>query len=308
MNTNGASNFVDKVDFSFYFIIGISVILLIAVTVVMIMFAIKYSRKRNPKATQIEGDTRLEILWTVIPTILVLAMFYFGWTGYVPLRNVPDDAMKVDVTGRMWSWTFEYENGKKNDRLVVPLGQAVVLNMTSLDVVHSFYVPAFRVKEDVNPGGESYLWFEAQELGSYDIYCAEYCGLRHSYMITKLDVVPQEEFDAWVVEGFDPNKEKDPIQEGYEITRSNGCIGCHSTDGSVIVSSSFKGLYGSTRTVVTDGEERQITIDDAYIKKSILDPGADLVKGIQPVMPPYAGTISNEDIDKILMYIKSLNE
>ncbi len=305
---NNASNFVEKVDFSFYFIIGISTVLLIGITVVMIMFAIKYSRKKNPVATQIEGDTRLEILWTVIPTILVLLMFYFGWTGYTPMRNVPDDAMVVEVTGRMWSWTFEYDNGKKSDRLIVPLNKPVKLNMTSVDVVHSFYVPAFRIKEDVNPGGSSYLWFEAQQLGSYDIYCAEYCGLRHSYMITKLDVKPQEEFDAWLVEGFDPNKEVDPIEEGYEITRANGCIGCHSTDGTPLVGSTFKGLYGATKTVVTDGKDREIVVDAAYIKKSMTDPGVDLVKGLQPVMPPYGGSITDEDMDKIVLYIESLKE
>ncbi len=305
---NNASNFVEKVDFSFYFIIGISTVLLIGITVVMIMFAIKYSRKKNPVATQIEGDTRLEILWTVIPTILVLLMFYFGWTGYTPMRNVPDDAMVVEVTGRMWSWTFEYDNGKKSDRLIVPLNKPVKLNMTSVDVVHSFYVPAFRIKEDVNPGGSSYLWFEAQQLGSYDIYCAEYCGLRHSYMITKLDVKPREEFDAWLVEGFDPNKEVDPIEEGYEITRANGCIGCHSTDGTPLVGSTFKGLYGATKTVVTDGKDREIVVDAAYIKKSMTDPGVDLVKGLQPVMPPYGGSITDEDMDKIVLYIESLKE
>ena len=182
---SGASNFVEQVDLAFYIIIGISLILLIGITAVMIYFVIRYSKKRNPVATQIEGNNKLELIWTVIPTILVLLMFYYGWVGYQPMRDVPDDAMEVKAIGRMWSWTFEYDNGIKSDKLIVPHNKPVKLNLVSTDVVHSLYIPAFRIKEDVTPGINNYMWFKAQELGSYDVFCAQYCGTRHAYMITK---------------------------------------------------------------------------------------------------------------------------
>jgi len=207
MNT-GASNFNELVDLGFYIIIGISLILFIAITVVMIYFVIRYNRKRNPKATNIEGNNKLELIWTVIPTILVLVMFYYGWVGYKPMREVPKGAIEIDAIGRMWSWTFEYDNGIKSDKLIVPKNKPVKLNLISVDVNHALYIPAFRIKEDVTPGIDNYMWFEANELGSYDILCAEYCGLRHSYMITKLDVLPQEDYSKWLSEGASADTEK----------------------------------------------------------------------------------------------------
>ncbi len=143
----------------------------------MIYFIIRFNKKRHPKAVDIHGNNWLELIWTVIPTILVLLMFWYGYIGYVPMKQVPDDAIEITVTGRMWSWTFEYDNGRKSDKLVVPHNKPVKLDLISRDVLHNLYIPAFRIKEDVVPGGDNFMWFIGQKKGSYDILCAEYCGL-----------------------------------------------------------------------------------------------------------------------------------
>ncbi len=194
---NSATKYVTSVDNTFIFIVGVSVFFLLLITFLMIYFVFKYNRKRNPKAKNIHGNFTLEILWTVIPVIIVLFMFYYGWLGYVDLSNPPQNAMVVQVTGQMWKWNFEYDNGLKSDTLYVPLGRAVRLNMTSMDVNHSFYVPAFRFKKDVMPNRKTMVWFRPERLGSYDIACAEYCGLDHSKMYTKVIVLSPDDYTNW---------------------------------------------------------------------------------------------------------------
>ena len=194
---NGASSFIDSVDGVFLFTIIVSVFFLVLITALMIGFVIKYNRKKNPKAVNIKGNTKLEILWTAIPTVLVLIMFWYGWIGYLDMTNIPEDAMPVDVTAQMWSWKFKYSNGMETDSLYVPVNQPVKLNLISYDVNHSFFIPAFRIKKDVFPGTEREVWFEATEIGEYNIACAEYCGLNHSYMSAIILVMSQEDFDNW---------------------------------------------------------------------------------------------------------------
>lgn len=194
---SGTSNFVKEVDGVFLFILGISVALLILITVLMITFVIKYNRKKNPKPKNIKGNTLLEIIWTVIPTILVVGMFYYGWYGYKKMTAAPKDSFTIDVTGRMWKWEFNYPNGLKTDTLVVPLNKPIKLNLNSLDVNHSFFIPAFRIKKDVIPNKNNSIWFIGQEKGIYDIACAEYCGLQHSYMYSKIYIVDSLEFENW---------------------------------------------------------------------------------------------------------------
>jgi cytochrome c oxidase subunit 2 len=191
---------VELVDDSFIFIIAISVILLVGITAAMIYFVFRYSEKNNPKPDQsITGSTTLEILWTVIPLFLVLAMFFYGYAGFKDMRNVPPNAMVVKVTGKMWFWHFEYDNKKTSDTLLyLPVGKDVKFELESVDVNHSFYVPAFRVKEDCIPGRTNYMWFHTSQVGTYDIECAEYCGLNHSYMLGKVIVLPENEYLAWV--------------------------------------------------------------------------------------------------------------
>ena len=192
---NPVAHEVDKI---FIFIVSISVFLLVGVTAVMIYFVIRYRSKKHPKPENITGNTTLEIVWTVIPLILVLAMFYYGWQGFKLMRNVPSDALTVKVTGRMWKWSFEYENKKTSDSLYVPLGKPIKMEIQSADVNHSFYIPSFRIKEDAVPGRTNYLWFLPNEKGRYDIMCAEYCGMSHAYMLNKVIVLPVEEFNKWL--------------------------------------------------------------------------------------------------------------
>lgn len=195
---NGASNFSQGVDSTFLFTLIVSIFFLMLITGLMIYFVIKYNRKRNPKATNVHGNVGLEIVWTVIPTILVLIMFWFGWVGYSDMANAPENSLQIDVTAQMWKWSFKYANGKTADSLYVPVNQPVKLNLHSLDVNHAFYVPKFRIKKDVYPNQQRSVWFNAKEVGEYDIACAEYCGLNHSYMYNKVKVLPQKDFYAWL--------------------------------------------------------------------------------------------------------------
>ena len=300
---SGASNFVQGVDLTFIIILGVSVFFLVSITAVMIYFVIRYSRKRNPKATNIEGNNTLEIVWTVIPLILVLIMFYFGWLGFRPMRNVPEGAIPVKAIGQMWSWMFEYENGKNSAELVVPLNKPVKLNLSSRDVIHSLYIPAFRIKEDVVPGKNNYLWFTAQEEGEYDIFCAEFCGDRHSYMLSKVRVLPEAEYNSWLASSDIPAGE----HPGLTLMKQNACVTCHSQDGSKIIGPSFKGLFGRKEIIIADGIEKEITVDEAYIKRSIYEPNAQVVKGFNPgLMISYQQQLSEDDIQKIIDYMKGL--
>ncbi len=188
----------NQVDSLFIFIVAISVFFLLLVTGFMIYFVIRYSKKRNPVSSNITGNTTLEVLWTVIPTILVLAIFWYGLIGFNTMRNPPPDSMVIQVTARMWQWSFEYPNKKKTDTLLyVPLGKPIKCEIHSVDVNHSFYIPAYRVKEDAIPGRTNYMWFLPNEVGEYWIECAEYCGLNHSYMRGKVIVMPVDEFTKW---------------------------------------------------------------------------------------------------------------
>lgn len=204
-----ASNMVTTVDNVFIYIVIISTILLLGVTSAMIYFVIRYNRKRNPKAENIHGNFWLEAVWIFIPTVLALSMFYFGFTGFEILRKVPKDAMVVKVTGQMWKWSFEYPNGKKYDTLYVPVQKSVKLELHSVDVNHAFYIPAFRIKEDVTPGLRNYLVFRAESRGSYDVECAEYCGMKHSYMLNKVVVLSQDEFQSWLNKGISASAKAD---------------------------------------------------------------------------------------------------
>ncbi len=187
----------EQVDATFMLIVGISALLLLIITFLMVYFVIRYNRKRNAKASNITGNTTLEVIWTIVPTVIVVVMFFSGYSGFKNMRDVPEDAMVIKVTGRMWAWSYDYANGLKSDTLYVPLGKPIKMEIYSLDVNHSFYIPAFRVKEDAIPGRKNYLWFQPTEPGTYEVLCAEYCGLRHSYMYSKLVVMPENEFYEW---------------------------------------------------------------------------------------------------------------
>jgi cytochrome c oxidase subunit II len=193
----GSSPFADYVDATFLFVVGLSLLVLLGLLIAMVYFVVRYSRKRNPNPTNIEGNVPLEIAWTVIPLGLFMVMFYLGWQGYLKISTIPEEAVPVRVTARMWSWTFAYPNGVTTDTLRVPVNVPVKLLLNSADVNHSFYIPAFRVKKDVIPNRENTLWFQTNAVASYDVACAEYCGLRHSYMYTKVVSMDTAAFRAW---------------------------------------------------------------------------------------------------------------
>jgi cytochrome c oxidase subunit II len=309
---SGASTFVSDVDTVFVLIIGISLFFLIGITATIIVFLVRYNKKRNPVATDIEGSTRLEIIWTVIPTILVLIMFFYGWYGYTPLSRMPKDALKIKVVSRMWMWRFEYPNGLVTDTLYVPASKAISLDMVSMDVIHSLYIPAFRIKQDVIPGKQNRMWFISNKPGVYDLFCAEYCGLRHSYMITGVKVMPDALFRTWYDNApakIELTANAVPGAVGKNIMQVKGCVICHSTNGTVVVGPSFKGIYGTKITVITAGKEHEITVDDGYIARSINDPAADVVKGFKEgQMVSYKGQFTDEDIKNIIEYIKTLSD
>lgn len=188
---------VTQVDDTFIFICAISVVLLLIITGAMLYFVYKYNSKKHPVAETIEGNTTLEVVWTVIPIILVLAMFFVSWSGFKNMRDVPEDSMIVTVTGQMWKWSFEYDNKKKSDTLFLPVNRNIKFEIKSQDVNHSFFLPAFRVKEDAIPGRTNYYWIRTTETGNYYATCAEYCGLNHSYMYAAIVVMPEENFLVW---------------------------------------------------------------------------------------------------------------
>jgi cytochrome c oxidase subunit 2 len=304
-----ASNFVSDVDGTFLFILSVCFFFLIGLTIMMIWFIYRYNKKRNPQATQIKGSNTLEIVWTVIPTILVLIMFYYGWVGWKPMKEPPKDSFPIQVTARMWNFMFSYENGKKTDTLFVPMDRPVKLNLEALDVIHSLYIPAFRIKQDIVPGKDQFAWFIAQREGTYELFCAEYCGLQHSYMYNWVKVLPEEDFNKWYADTTAQTAAAtdSPTATGKRIMTNIGCFACHTVDGSKLVGPSFKGLYGMTRTVNTGGQNRQVVADDAYIRHSIYDPGADIVEGFNKgLMQSYQGQLSDEDIAAITEYLKTL--
>jgi len=305
-----ASNFVHGVDKAFLVVLSISFFFLIGLTVVMIYFMYRYNNKRNPVATQIHGSTTLEIVWTVIPFLLTMVMFYYGWAGWKPMQKAPKDAMKVTVYARMWNFSYEYENGKRTDTLYLPKDKPVKLNLKAMDVLHSLYIPAFRVKQDMVPNKENnFMWFEPQRVGMYEIYCAEYCGLQHSYMYSYVKVMEDSAFQSFIADTAKvASAEIDsPTATGKRIMQNIGCFACHSLDGSKLVGPSFKGIWGAEHTVVTGKETRKVTVDEEYIKRSIYDPNADVVEGfMKGLMITYQGQLSEDDIKSITEYLKTV--
>ncbi len=308
---SGASNLVTTTDNVFFLIIGISVFFLIGISATIIWFIIRYNNKKHPVAEQIHGSLTLEIVWTVIPLILVLIMFFYGWAGYSPVRDAPKDALNIEATARMWSWSFKYPNGVQTDTLIIPLNKAVVLDLISIDVVHSLYIPAFRIKEDMVPGRTNKMWFIGQKTGTYELFCAEYCGLSHSYMFTEVKVLEQQEYDNWMAQRSDTAAQAVamavPGAAGRRLIEVNGCLACHSTDGSKLIGPTFKGVYGQTITISTDGQTRQITVDDAYITKSIYEPDVDIVEGYRKgQMQSYKNQLNDQQVQQIIEYLSTL--
>ncbi|WP_051258171.1 cytochrome c oxidase subunit II [Desulfovibrio cuneatus] len=289
---------VQQVDFAFYLLFGFSFFVLLFLTLCTLWFIWRYHYTRNPKAADIRGNIKAEVLWTLVPSILVMGLFYYGWVGFRALRTVPENAMEVQVTARMWSWMFTYPNNKHSNVLVVPVNEPVKLRMTTKDVIHSFFAPAFRIKMDTVPGMETYAWFKAQRTGEYDIFCAEYCGTNHATMVSTIRAVTREEYDAWLAQG-------ETGAGAQQLLEAQGCISCHSLDGTAGVGPSFMALWGSKRTVVSNGKKSEIMVDAAYVREAIIKPGAQLVDGYDDIMAPYTD-FTPEQMDSIVAFIQSL--
>lgn len=299
-----ASNLAKGVDFTFVLIFSIALFFLVAITGFMIYMIIRFSRKKNKNPRQFTHNTALEIIWTVIPLIIVLIIFYIGLIEFNPMRKVPADAMNITAIGRMWKWEFDYGNNHISNDLVVPLNKNIRLNLVSKDVNHSLFIPAFRIKEDVVPGYKNYMWFRPQMKGEFDIFCAEYCGLNHSGMLGKVIVLDSADYITWYTGLLRTPVVKD--MPGLTLLRNNNCLSCHSMDGSKLVGPSFKGLYGSRREVITDKGEVEAMADDEYIISSIKDPNVEVVKGYpKGLMQSYTNILKDEDINSIIDYLKS---
>jgi cytochrome c oxidase subunit 2 len=307
-----ASNFVSTFNTSFYLIAGISLIFLVGLTVLMLYFVFRYNNKKNKTAIQIEGNNLLEFAWTVIPVLLSLIMFYYGWAGWKPMTRAPKNAINITSVARMWNFLFQYENGKESPDLVIPVNIPVKINLVSLDVIHSLFIPEFRIKSDMIPGREKSMWFMPETKGEYNLFCAEYCGLRHSFMNAKVKVLSKDEFNAWYGDTSSVSSvSKEPLTpaaQGLTIMKNLGCLACHSSDGSKIVGPTYLNLYGSQQVVIRDGMELSVKVDDEYIKQRIMDPSYQVVKGFpKGIMQSYKGKVSDTDISKIIEYLKSLN-
>ncbi len=291
------------VDNVFLYILLICVLLLGLITFLMVYFVMHYRREKHPMPVDIEGSTWLEITWTVIPTLIVLTMFYYGLTGFEFLKKVPEGAMVVKVVARQWSWLFQYENGIQDPELTVPVGKPVKLLLTSQDVIHGFYAPAFRIKQDAVPGMTNYLWFQPTQLGTFDVMCSQYCGLEHSHMLTKIVVLPQEEFTRWYQGKKQKVATKGPPQ-GFQPYQVKGCIACHSTDGSPRVGPTLKGLFGKKEEVTSGRKKEMVVVDEAFLRKFISEPNVVHIEGYPPIMPKIGMT--TEELAALVDYIKGL--
>lgn len=302
---SGASNLAEGVDKAFAVIFSVAAFFIIGITAFIIYTVIHFSRSKGKPARQFTGSVTAEIIWTVVPLIIVMILFYYGWSGFAPMRKVPADAMKITAIGRMWSWEFDYGNGMKTKDLFLPVNKPVRIDLKSEDVNHSLFIPAFRVKEDVIPGYDNYLWFIPTVTGEYEILCTEYCGLLHSSMLAKAKVMEQADYDTWF-SAFKAEAVK-PEDAGYLLIRNTGCIACHSIDGSKLVGPSFKGLYGSERSVTKNGNQVNVTADETYISNAILNPDDEIVAGFNKgLMKSYRDLLKDEEIKIITDYLKTL--
>ncbi|MCA1741697.1 MAG: cytochrome c oxidase subunit II [Bacteroidales bacterium] len=304
---NGASNLAEGVDKAFLFIFIIAFIFIIGISAFMIWTVIHFSRKKGKEAQQFTGSIKLEILWTVVPLIIVMIMFWIGWKGFAPMRKVPSDALVITAIGRMWEWEFIYSDSLRSKELVLPINKAVKLELVSEDVNHSLFIPAFRVKEDVIPGYDNYLWFTPNYIGDYEILCTEYCGLLHSAMVSKTRIVEQDEFDKWYEELITASYV--PESEGLKLLRGTGCLACHSLDGTKLVGPTLAGFYGSQRSVLEGNTEKTVTADEEYIISSIYDPNKEIVVGYaRNLMQSYRELLTVENIAVITEYLKTISQ
>lgn len=301
------STFAPEVDGLFQGILWVSVFFFVLIVVMAAVFILKY-RHTPGQAPRVEKSahhsTALELVWSLVPLAIVLVIFVVGFRGFMNLRVPPDGAYEVIVTGQKWNWTFRYPNGYEDPELHVPVNTPVKLTMSSRDVIHSMFIPDFRVKFDVVPGRYTTTWFQATETGSSPIYCAEYCGTSHSGMRSTAIVHERAEFDKWLAEAANWMAGLTPLEAGEQLYTKKGCNQCHSTDGTPRVGPSFQGSFGTVRNFKGGSSA---AMDESYIRESILNPTAKVVDGFEPVMPTFQGRFNEDELEAIIAYIKSLN-
>lgn len=300
-----ASTIATQVDDLYVFMFWVSVVSLAGVLGAILYFGIRYRRtEENQEAvSKVDDNVPLEVIWTAVPTVVLVVIFGWGVLSWMDMRVAPSEAMDIHVTARQWSWQFEYpDEGILSENLVVPAGKPVRLIMTSVDVLHSFFVPEFRVKQDIVPGRYTSLWFEAPNPGTYNIMCAEYCGKDHSRMNRLVQVMTQEDYMAWIDSGGGL-ADLSLVDRGELLFKRSGCTQCHSADGTAGTGPSLKGVYGSNEDF-TDGTSA--LVDENYIRESILYPNRKIVKGYTPAMPTYANSLRDAQLNAIVAYVKSL--
>ncbi len=310
-----ASELAANVDTLYAAIFWISVVCFGVIVGLMTWFVIKYRRRTESDETpRIEGHTPTEVGVSIGLFILVMGLFAWGWIDYMKSRSTPMNAYEINVIGQQWSWNFQYSNGKRTQNtLYVPKDTPVKLIMTSSDVLHSFYVPALRLKRDVIPGTYQYLSFTSNRTGEYDVFCAEYCGLDHSKMLGKMIVLEKDDFADWE-DGTGKYKNdgergmrdegRSLVEIGKELYSSKTCSACHSDDGSPRVGPSFKDLFDKEEEMA-DGKKTKV--DEIYLRDSMMDPNKDVVKGFAAGgMPPFKGQLSDDEVNALVAFIKSL--
>ena len=296
-----ASTIAGDVDTLFNFILITSVILFVGVMGAMVYFAWRYRRRSaDDRPEPVSENKVVEASWIIFPSILVAIVFVWGFKLFLEVGIAPPNTYEVNVTARRWSWSFTYPNGVVSADLHVPVNRPIRLRMSSEDVIHSFFVPAFRVKADVLQGRYSYLWFEATRQDTFQVACTEYCGTSHSNMFSRVVVQSQDEFDTWLEENLDDGT-MTPVERGARLYAQQGCQACHSLDGSAGAGPSFLGLAGSVRNF-TDGSNA--IADDNYLRTSIVNPSLQILAGYPPVMPGNYALLPEQDLDALVAFIK----
>jgi cytochrome c oxidase subunit II len=297
-----ASSGAGNVDALYIFLVLLSGLMCVLIFSAMIAFAIRFRRSRQPHAIPIHGSHVLEITWSVIPLIIFMGIFVWGAVIFFQERTPPQNSTEIYVVAKQWMWKLQHQEGPKEvNQLHVPTGQNIKLIMTSQDVIHSFYIPAFRLKQDVLPGRYTTLWFRATKPGTYHLFCAEYCGTLHSGMIGDIVVMEPARYQAWVQTGGNFGS---LAANGEAMFQQLGCPTCHRPEGQGR-GPNLAGVFGS-QVQLEDG--RIVTADENYIRESILAPNAKIVSGFKPIMPVFQGLVTEEDLNALVAYIKSLNQ